>query len=127
MLLEPPFRTQDLDAIPKAVTDGMATAKVAGASVAIAKEGRLLFAAGFGKANSQTGELMDVRHRLRIGSISKAITSAAVMRGGHSNSLCGRPRSSSSADRLIPDLAAATSKRTTRTPLPFPGRFAILN
>jgi len=125
MLLETPFRTQDLDAIPKAVTDGMATAKVAGASVAIAKEGRLLFAAGFGKANSQTGELMDVRHRLRIGSISKAITSAAVMRGGHSNSLCERP--SSSADRLIPDLAAATSKRTTRTPLPFLGRFVILN
>ncbi len=127
MLLETPFRTQDLDAIAKAVTAGMATAKVAGASVAIAKEARLLFAAGFGKANSQTGELMDVRHRLRIGSISKVITSAAVMRGGHSNSLCGRPRSSSSADRLIPDLAAATSKRTTRTPLPFLGRFVILN
>ena len=126
MLLETPFRTQDLDAIAKAVTAGMATAKVAGPSVAIAKDGRLLFAAGFGKANPQTGELMDVRHRLRIGSISKAITSAAVMRG-HSNSLCERPRSSSSADRLIPDLAAATSKRTTRTPLPFLGRFVILN
>jgi len=51
MLLETPFRTQDLDAIAKAVTAGMATAKVAGPSVAIAKDGRLLFAAGFGKAN----------------------------------------------------------------------------
>ena len=28
---------------------------------------------------------------------------------------------------LVPDLAAATSKRTTRTPLPFPSRSAILN
>ena len=78
MLLETPFRSQDLTAITKAVNDGIATEKVAGASVAIAKNGRLLFAAGFGKANLQTGALMDVRHRLRIGSISKAITSAAA-------------------------------------------------
>jgi len=92
MLLEPPSRTQDLDPIAKAVTDGMATAKVAGASVAIAKDGRLLFAAGFGKANSQTGELMGVRHRLRIGSISKAITSAAVMRGHTTACASGRDR-----------------------------------
>ena len=78
MLLETPFRTQDLDAISKAVNDGLRTAKVPGASVAIAKDGRLLFAAGFGKANLRTGEPMDVRHRLRIASVSKMITSAAV-------------------------------------------------
>lgn len=78
MLLETPFRQQDLEAISKAVTGGIAASGVAGASVAIAKDGRLLYAAGFGKANRETGAAMDVRHRLRIGSVSKSITSAAI-------------------------------------------------
>jgi CubicO group peptidase (beta-lactamase class C family) len=78
MLFETPFRNGDLDLIVKAVNDGLAARMVAGASVAIAKDGKLVYAAGFGKANLQTGELMDVRHRIRIGSVSKMITSAAI-------------------------------------------------
>ena len=78
MLFETPFRNGDLDLIVKAVNDGLAARMVAGASIAIAKDGKLVYAAGFGKANLLTSELMDVRHRIRIGSVSKMITSAAI-------------------------------------------------
>lgn len=51
---------------------------VPGASIAIAKDGRLVYARGFGIADGVTGEKVTTRHLFRIASVSKPITSAAL-------------------------------------------------
>ncbi|MFP4556671.1 MAG: serine hydrolase domain-containing protein [Bacteroidales bacterium] len=52
---------------------------VKGASVAVAKHGKLLYAKGFGFANEEEEENMQPYHLLRIASVSKLITAVAVM------------------------------------------------
>lgn len=52
---------------------------VTGASVAIAKEGKVIYAKGFGYANSEAEEAMEPYHIMRVASISKLITAVAVM------------------------------------------------
>ncbi|WP_372790409.1 serine hydrolase [Paraconexibacter sp.] len=73
-----PFRAQDLATIRGTVGAFLKKADVAGLSVAIAKDGRLLYAAGLGLADRDNKTSLDVHHRLRIGSISKSITAVAV-------------------------------------------------
>ncbi len=73
-----PFRAQDLNAIRGTVGAFLKKADVAGLSVAIAKDGRLLYSAGLGLADKENKVPLDVHHRLRIGSISKSITAVAV-------------------------------------------------
>lgn len=51
-----------------------------GVSFAIAKDGKLIYAAGFGLADKSTGEGVGPDSRFRIASVSKPITSAAAMR-----------------------------------------------
>lgn len=75
---ESAFSPADLGRLQAAASDAMQHSGVPGLSVAIAKEGRLLFAAGFGRADKERGIPMDALHRIRIGSTSKTITSAAV-------------------------------------------------
>ncbi len=53
---------------------------IKGASVAIAKDGRLVYAKGFGYADVEKGEKMDVYHVMRIASVSKLITAAGIMK-----------------------------------------------
>jgi len=53
---------------------------LAGASIAIAKEGNLVYAKGFGYANKETGEAMQPYHMLRVASVSKLITAVAIMK-----------------------------------------------
>ncbi|MBT2231491.1 serine hydrolase [Nonomuraea sp. NEAU-A123] len=55
-------------------------AGVAGISLAIARRGALVFARGYGRANRETGERLTERHLLRVASVSKPITSVAIMR-----------------------------------------------
>src|SRR5262245_57879057 len=52
--------------------------KVPGVSVALARNGRLVFAQGFGVADTKTGENVTSAHRFRIASVSKPITSVAI-------------------------------------------------
>ena len=58
----------------------MAQFGVPGLSIAVSARGRLVHARAFGMADQANGEAMTVRHRLRIASVSKPITSATVMR-----------------------------------------------
>lgn len=51
-----------------------------GASLAIMKDGNLIYAKGYGWADREDGEPMEVRHILRIASVSKLITATAVMK-----------------------------------------------
>ena len=52
---------------------------IKGLSIAITKNRKLVYAQGFGKADTKTGELVSPRHRFRIGSISKPLTATAIM------------------------------------------------
>jgi len=66
-------------AVDKIATDALVAAGVPGVSVAIAKDGQLVYAKGYGVADVSTGEAMTVQHRLRIASVSKPITATAIV------------------------------------------------
>lgn len=72
------FKASDLEAIREAMEGALKTANVAGASIAVGKDGRLVYASGFGDADKENGIEMGASHRLRIGSISKTITAVAI-------------------------------------------------
>lgn len=54
--------------------------QVPGAALAIAKDGRLVFAHGYGLANQETGEAVQPDSLFRIASISKPFTATGVMK-----------------------------------------------
>ncbi len=51
-----------------------------GASIAIAKDGELVYAKGFGNADKETEQKVEPHNLFRIASISKLITAAGIMR-----------------------------------------------
>jgi CubicO group peptidase (beta-lactamase class C family) len=53
---------------------------IKGASVAVAKDGRLVYARGFGYADLEAEELVEPRHQFRVASASKLITATAVFK-----------------------------------------------
>ncbi len=53
---------------------------IKGASLAIMKDERLIYAKGYGIADHQLNEATEVRHIFRIASVSKLITAAAIMK-----------------------------------------------
>ncbi len=53
---------------------------IKGASVAVAKEGRLVYAKGIGYANVEANEPVEPRHLFRIASVSKLITAITIMK-----------------------------------------------
>jgi CubicO group peptidase (beta-lactamase class C family) len=53
--------------------------EIAGGALAVARNGRLVFARGYGYANKATGELVQPDSGFRIASLSKPITSAAIL------------------------------------------------
>jgi CubicO group peptidase (beta-lactamase class C family) len=81
------FKSRDLAFIEKKVRAYMKENDVAGLSFAISKDERLLYAAGFGHAEKETGEPLSPRHRLRVASVSKPVTRVAIDRLIHDTSL----------------------------------------
>ncbi len=73
------FKTADMTKIDSAINGFMATYNVPGLSFAITKGERLVLAKGYGFADRERRERVAPRHRFRIASVSKPITSAAVM------------------------------------------------
>ena len=69
--------TASIDSIVDAF---MARNKIKGASVAIAKDGRLVYAKGFGYANAEDSLEVNPHHLFRIASVSKLITAVTVMK-----------------------------------------------
>ncbi|HWB27750.1 MAG TPA: serine hydrolase domain-containing protein [Chitinophagaceae bacterium] len=61
------------------VNDYMAKYHVPGMSVAIAKDGEIIFAKGYGFADKETGEEVTPESLFRIASVSKPFTSVAIM------------------------------------------------
>ncbi len=54
--------------------------EINGASVAVTKNEKLVFARGIGYADVESGELVEPRHSFRIASVSKLVTAVAVMK-----------------------------------------------
>jgi CubicO group peptidase (beta-lactamase class C family) len=50
----------------------------AGASVAVAKDGRVVYAKAYGSANAATGERLRLDHHFRVASLSKVLTAVTV-------------------------------------------------
>lgn len=70
----------DLREVDSAMSQLLKDWRIAGASVAIVKEGQLVYAKGFGHANKEEKEQVTPNHLFRIASVSKLITGVAVMR-----------------------------------------------
>ena len=74
------FKPQDLALIDRKVRDYMKKNDVAGLSVAIMRNEKLVYAAGFGYADVEAKQPFGPMHRARIASVSKPITRVAVAR-----------------------------------------------
>lgn len=74
------FKASDLALIEKKVRAYMQANDVPGLSIAISKNEKLVYAAGFGSADKEAGEPVGTAHRFRIASVSKPITRVAVAR-----------------------------------------------
>jgi CubicO group peptidase (beta-lactamase class C family) len=72
------LQSQTAVVVRQLVTNFMTTYGVPGVSVAIAYNGRLVFRAGYGLADTSTNEPVTTNHLFRIASLSKPITAVAV-------------------------------------------------
>jgi len=70
----------DLDHIDTTVKSNMTKWQIDGASLAITKKGKLVFAQGYGKADVENNLDASPKNLWRIASISKPITAVAIMR-----------------------------------------------
>lgn len=69
----------DIAAIDAKVADWMAQNNMPGISLAVSKDGKLVYAKGYGLANKDTGEEVTTASQFRVASVSKLITAAAIM------------------------------------------------
>jgi D-alanyl-D-alanine carboxypeptidase len=76
----PPVTQTDIAAVNSKVISFMGTYNIPGASLAVSKNGKLVYTKGFGKANTTTGELVTPAHRFRLASVSKTFTGVAILK-----------------------------------------------
>lgn len=69
-----------LDGMGRDITAFMQRFNLAGMQIAIMRHDSLLFTQGYGMADREAGIEMDASHMMRIASVSKLVTAAAVMR-----------------------------------------------
>ena len=74
------FSAADLQLIQSKVDAYMGAQGLPGLSIAISRKGKLVFARGYGMADTGAGVIMSPRHQLRNASVSKAMTGLAVMK-----------------------------------------------
>lgn len=70
----------EFSSIENTVTSFLRKWAIAGASVAIAKEGKLVFARGFGYSDTASKDEAQPFNKFRIASISKLVTAVAIMK-----------------------------------------------
>lgn len=73
--------------VPELAADFLRNNNIPGLSLAVAQQGKLVYADGFGIADKSSGQAVQPTSRFRIASISKAITSAAIFQLVESNHL----------------------------------------
>ena len=71
------METQAFDSI---ITSFMNRYNIVGASVAVAKDGRLVYSKGYGMADKEVQDPVSPRNLFRIASVSKLITAVAIMK-----------------------------------------------
>ncbi len=74
------FSAADLQLISSKITAYMDSNQVPGLALAITKDDRLVYAAGFGYADKESGEEAGPTSLFRVASVSKQFTSAAIMK-----------------------------------------------
>ena len=78
---ENPSTTQtDIASVDSKVTAFMNLYNIPGASLAISKNGKLVYVKGYGKANVASGENVTPNSRFRLASVSKTFTGVAIMK-----------------------------------------------
>jgi D-alanyl-D-alanine carboxypeptidase len=75
-----PAAQASITAVDNKITTFMSTYNIPGASLAVTKNGKLVYIKGFGKANTATGELVTPAHRFRLASVSKTFTGVAILK-----------------------------------------------
>lgn len=77
----PPATTQqDMALVDNKITTFMTTYHIPGASLAVTKNGKLVYRKGYGLADQSTNEKVTPDHRFRLASVSKTYTGAAIMK-----------------------------------------------
>ena len=71
---------EEFNYIDRTITSFMKLWDIHGASVAIAKDGKLVFAKGYGYVDGDVGNRIEPYNRFRIASISKLVTAVAIMK-----------------------------------------------
>lgn len=71
---------EDIALIDGKLENFLATHKIPGATLAISKNGKLVYKKPYGLANVETSEKMTNEHRMRVASVSKTFTGLAIMR-----------------------------------------------
>jgi len=79
-IINPPTTQLDMATVDANVSDFMATYNIPGASLAISKNGKLVYVKGYGKANLTNGDAVTTAHRFRLASVSKTYTGIAIMK-----------------------------------------------
>jgi len=73
-------READLNVFDSVIIDFMNRFEIVGASVAIAKEGKLVYSRGFGLSDKEVSDSVVPKNLFRIASVSKLITAVAIMK-----------------------------------------------
>ncbi|NTS43805.1 beta-lactamase family protein [Flavisolibacter sp. BT320] len=76
----PPATQQDMAVVDGKIAAFLTTYNIPGASLAVTKNGKLVYRKGFGVADQATAEKVTPDHRFRLASVSKTYTGAAVMK-----------------------------------------------
>jgi D-alanyl-D-alanine carboxypeptidase len=75
-----PVIQNDIAAVNSAISGFMSSYNIPGASLAVSKNGKLVYIKGFGLADQSTGEKVTPAHRFRLASVSKTFTGVAIMK-----------------------------------------------
>lgn len=76
----PPPQQETIASVDNVISGWMTNYNMPGMSLAVSKNGRLVYAKGYGEANTGTHEKVTTESQFRVASVSKLITSAAIMK-----------------------------------------------
>jgi CubicO group peptidase (beta-lactamase class C family) len=75
-----PSTQADITSIDSKMASFMSAYNIPGASLAVSKNGKLVYIKGYGKANTSTNEAVTPAHRFRLASVSKTFTGTAILK-----------------------------------------------
>jgi len=74
------WKSRDTDQLDAKITQVMKDFKIPGASIGIVKDGKLVYAKGYGFGNKEDKTIASATSLMRLASVSKPITSVAIMK-----------------------------------------------